>query len=120
LKGLEAACEHVVSQNEKLVLVATGPLTNVALFFSSFPELSRLAIEECVLMGGAVEEQGNSNDERTAEWCGFPRRSNVLANILRKGTYICESILQSDWVILVHILHTGIPKLHVCAVSPNV
>lgn len=49
---------------EKVTLVATGPLTNVALFCSLYPELI-LGIEEIVFMGGGV---GLGNRSAVAEF----------------------------------------------------
>jgi inosine-uridine nucleoside N-ribohydrolase len=40
---------------ERVTLVATGPLTNVALFLARYPELEA-GIEQVVLMGGAIGE----------------------------------------------------------------
>jgi inosine-uridine nucleoside N-ribohydrolase len=40
---------------DRVTLVATGPLTNVALFLASYPELSP-RLERIVLMGGAIGE----------------------------------------------------------------
>lgn len=42
-----------VPEGEKVTLVPTGPLTNIALLFRVFPEV-KSRIEEIVLMGGAV------------------------------------------------------------------
>lgn len=68
IKALERTSEDLVGREEKFTLIATGPLSNVALFLLSFPELAAQSIEEIVLMGGSVEEVGNSNDSRSAEW----------------------------------------------------
>lgn len=45
--------------NEKITLVPTGPLTNIAILLLSYPELKE-KIEKIVLMGGGAFE-GNSN-----------------------------------------------------------
>ncbi|GAA6063844.1 hypothetical protein JCM10212_003591 [Sporobolomyces blumeae] len=52
-------------QGEQLAIVATGTLTNVALFCSMFPELVRDKVSQIVLMGGA---EGRGNRSPTAEF----------------------------------------------------
>lgn len=42
------------ASKQKVTIIATGPLTNIALFVSTYPELTDLAIEEIVFMGGGV------------------------------------------------------------------
>ncbi|KAK4055123.1 Uridine nucleosidase 1 [Microbotryomycetes sp. JL201] len=49
----------------KLTIVATGALTNVALFVATYPDLVRDNIEQIVLMGGA---EGRGNMAPTAEF----------------------------------------------------
>jgi purine nucleosidase len=51
---LQAAREH----EGELILIATGPLTNIALALLSAPELAR-QVKRCVLMGGAYRVGGN-------------------------------------------------------------
>lgn len=48
--GLETSRKE---RNGKLTIVSTGPMTNVALFVSVYPELLE-AIEEFIFMGGGV------------------------------------------------------------------
>lgn len=45
-----------------------GSLSNVATFLLAYPELAAAALEQLLFMGGSVDEPGNSNDERSAEW----------------------------------------------------
>lgn len=54
---LANAC-MALPRGEKLAIVATGTLTNVALFVSVWPGLVREKVSEIVLMGGA-EGRGN-------------------------------------------------------------
>lgn len=49
----------------RLAIVATGTLTNVALFCATFPELVRDKISQIVLMGGA---EGRGNRSPTGEF----------------------------------------------------
>lgn len=49
----------------RLAIVATGTLTNVALFCATFPELVRDKVSQIVLMGGA---EGRGNRSPTGEF----------------------------------------------------
>lgn len=51
IEGIANAVRDSLSHGRKLHLVASGPLTNVALFVSVYPELLS-GIEQIVLMGG--------------------------------------------------------------------
>ena len=53
VEGLAAAVEKCQSQNRKLHVIASGPLTNVALFSALHPELIS-GIEQIIFMGGGV------------------------------------------------------------------
>lgn len=55
---------NIASQGEKVTLVATGTLTNVALLLTVFPEVKE-TIEQIVLLGGAM---GIGNMSPSAEW----------------------------------------------------
>ena len=53
--------------DDKVTIVAVGPLTNLAVTLTEHPELvSR--IERVVIMGGAVDVEGNVPDTPSAEW----------------------------------------------------
>ncbi|GAA6034119.1 hypothetical protein JCM8097_000705 [Rhodosporidiobolus ruineniae] len=67
--GLAGVCRSL-PDGEKLVLVATGSFTNIALFASVFPDLLLEKVERIVLMGGA---EGRGNKSPVAE-------SNVLCD----------------------------------------
>lgn len=55
------------SSNEKMVVVALGPLTNLAEAFSQNPALTQ-KIEMLYSMGGAVNVDGNVDAAKSAEW----------------------------------------------------
>ena len=65
--------QAVTASAEKVTILATGPLTNIAEFFHQYPTLKN-KVGEIVIMGGAITVPGNikaiapeaSND--TAEW----------------------------------------------------
>ena len=57
MHGVELIAKLVQSSPEKVTLVATGPLTNIALFLKMYPDL-RNQIERIVFMGGSAS-RGN-------------------------------------------------------------
>lgn len=67
--GIAQACQNLAPE-EKLDLVATGSLTNIALFSKVFPQLLLDKVERIVLMGGA---EGRGNKSAVAE-------SNILCD----------------------------------------
>jgi purine nucleosidase len=58
VNAIDAIVAHAHALKGELVLVATGPLTNVALALMREPALPRL-VRRLVLMGGAYRETGN-------------------------------------------------------------
>ncbi|WP_299806163.1 pyrimidine-specific ribonucleoside hydrolase RihA [uncultured Shewanella sp.] len=54
ISGIELMAQKVRESNEAVTLVPSGPLTNIALFLATYPELHS-KIERIVLMGGAAE-----------------------------------------------------------------
>jgi purine nucleosidase len=67
----QALIADVLSNSrEKVTLVCTGPLTNVARVFEEHPELKK-NVEHCYVMGGAVSVPGNvemPEHDGSAEW----------------------------------------------------
>jgi uridine nucleosidase len=53
IEGLAKAVRKAISSGTKVHLVACGPLTNIALFISVYPELLA-GIEEICFMGGGM------------------------------------------------------------------
>lgn len=64
LHAIDLMAEIVTSSEEKITLVAMGPLTNIAIFLRKFPELKG-KIEKISLMGGAIK---GGNCTRSAEF----------------------------------------------------
>lgn len=60
-----AEAARALPRGEQLALVATGSLTNAALFVSLFPDLVRDKVSQIVIMGGA---EGRGNRSPTAEF----------------------------------------------------
>ncbi|GAA6007257.1 hypothetical protein JCM11491_003064 [Sporobolomyces phaffii] len=60
-----AEAARALPEGTQLSIVATGALTNIALFVSLFPELVRDKVSQIVLMGGA---EGRGNRSPTAEF----------------------------------------------------
>jgi len=63
----------VEKSEEKITILATGPLTNIAEFIEKYPHLKD-KIEKIVIMGGAINVKGNiqaldsKSDNTVAEW----------------------------------------------------
>ncbi|BGP12466.1 hypothetical protein JCM10213_006967 [Rhodosporidiobolus nylandii] len=60
-----ADAARAMPEGQQLTIVATGALTNIALFTSLFPELVQEKVREIVVMGGA---EGRGNRSPTAEF----------------------------------------------------
>ncbi|BCA94074.1 hypothetical protein TUM19329_04350 [Legionella antarctica] len=60
--------------NERIAILATGPLTNIAELIKKYPQLAKEKIEKIVIMGGAVHIEGNikaldtKSNNTVAEW----------------------------------------------------
>ncbi|QRV72895.1 inosine-uridine preferring nucleoside hydrolase [Ceratobasidium sp. AG-Ba] len=64
VQGLEATVKSCIERNIKLHIIASGPLTNIALFSALHPELVS-GIEQIIFMGGGV---GVGNRSAVAEF----------------------------------------------------
>ena len=53
LEGMVKGIREVWSRGTKTTVISTGPMTNIALFISVYPDLLD-AIEEFIFMGGGV------------------------------------------------------------------
>ncbi|BES65043.1 pyrimidine-specific ribonucleoside hydrolase RihA [Gottschalkiaceae bacterium SANA] len=53
--AIEVIQSVLEESDEKVTIIAIGPLTNIALFVSQYPEMSK-RIQEIVIMGGAARE----------------------------------------------------------------
>ncbi|KAH9850819.1 nucleoside hydrolase [Lenzites betulinus] len=86
----------------KLTIVSTGPMTNIALFVSVYPELVE-CIEEFVFMGGGV---GVGNRSASAEFnilCD-PEAAQIVLNVPVKKTMIPLNITHT--AIVTHAIHS--------------
>ncbi|CUA69141.1 ribonucleoside hydrolase 1 [Rhizoctonia solani] len=108
VRGLAEAVKKCTSEGNKLYLVATGPLTNVALFSAVHPELLS-GIEEIIFMGGGV---GIGNRSAAAEF-------NILCD-----PEAAQMVLNLDVpkvMIPLNVTHTAIltPELHTKLAQPT-
>lgn len=53
IRRLFASDRESISESDKVTIVSTGPMTNVALFVSVYPDLLRY-VEQFVFMGGGI------------------------------------------------------------------
>ncbi|KAI0070501.1 nucleoside hydrolase [Panus rudis PR-1116 ss-1] len=93
---------------EKIVVISTGPMTNIALFVSVYPELL-VGIEEFVFMGGGV---GMGNRSSAAEF-------NILCD-----PEACQIVLDAPLkktMIPLNVTHTAIvtKSVHASILSPG-
>jgi inosine-uridine nucleoside N-ribohydrolase len=71
--AVELIKKMVESNSEKITILATGPLTNIAEFITKYPHLKE-KIEKIVIMGGAINVKGNiqaldsKSTNTVAEW----------------------------------------------------
>jgi inosine-uridine nucleoside N-ribohydrolase len=71
--AVELIYNTLISNSEKITIVATGPLTNIAQLVTKYPDCIK-KIEQLVIMGGAVRVPGNisdiirDTDNGVAEW----------------------------------------------------
>nr|AGU68180.1 purine nucleosidase [Herpetomonas muscarum] len=86
LVGEELLAELVMNSKEKVTICVTGPLTNVAWCIDKYGDAFTSRVEECVIMGGAVDVRGNvfldGRTDGSAEWNIFwdpPSAKTVLS-----------------------------------------
>lgn len=72
--AVELLIKTLESSKEKITILATGPLTNIAQLIKKHPQLAKETIEKIVIMGGAVNIEGNikvldpESNNTVAEW----------------------------------------------------
>lgn len=78
MTAIELIAKVLRNSDEKIILVVTGPMTNIALFLSVYPEL-KSKIERIVFMGGAM---GLGNWEPSVEFNIFvdPEAAKIVIN----------------------------------------
>jgi pyrimidine-specific ribonucleoside hydrolase len=77
--------KKIITSSKKIILIALGPLTNLANLFLNYPEVKE-NIEKIYIMGGAVDVEGNisevkrSIDNPYAEWNIYcdPHAANIV------------------------------------------
>jgi inosine-uridine nucleoside N-ribohydrolase len=71
--------QALTARPEPVTVVATGPLTNIALFLARYPELAR-RLERVVLMGGAIGEGNITPAAEFNMWVDPEAASRVFAS----------------------------------------
>ncbi|CAE6522760.1 unnamed protein product [Rhizoctonia solani] len=101
VQGLAEAVKKCTLEGNKLYLVATGPLTNVALFSAVHPELLS-GVEEIIFMGGGV---GLGNRSAVAEF-------NILCD--PEAAQMVLNLEVPKVMVPLNVTHTAIltPDLH--------
>lgn len=73
----EFILERVSSYPKKIVIVATGPLTNIAQVFKKKPEVKK-KIKKLIIMGGAIEVPGNITPFAEFNFFNDPRAARIV------------------------------------------
>ncbi|EJD01600.1 uridine nucleosidase [Fomitiporia mediterranea MF3/22] len=107
-EGMAKAVQNAIQEGEKLTIVSTGPMTNIALFVSVYPDLLD-GVEEFVFMGGGV---GQGNRSAVAEYnilCD-PEAAQIVLNVPTKKT-----------MIPINVTHTAIvtKSVHAALLDPS-
>ncbi|CAE6428635.1 unnamed protein product [Rhizoctonia solani] len=104
VQGLAEATKKCILEGNKLYIIATGPLTNVALFSAVHPELLS-GVEEIIFMGGGV---GIGNRSAAAEFnilCD-PEAAQMVLNLEVPKVMIPLNVTHT--AILTSELHSGL------------
>ncbi len=85
--AVEKILSIIENSNEKITLIALGPLTNIAKAIKKNPD-SMSKLKEVVIMGGAIRVPGNKN--RVAEFNIFvdPEAADIVFNFNIKKTLV--------------------------------
>ncbi|ESS70879.1 inosine-adenosine-guanosine-nucleoside hydrolase [Trypanosoma cruzi Dm28c] len=110
LVGEELLADLVMNSPEKVTICVTGPLSNVAWCIEKYGRRFTDKVEECVIMGGAVDVGGNvflPGTDGTAEWNIYwdppaakavlecPHIRNVLFSLNSTNTVpVCSSLVK--------------------------
>ena len=97
ISAVEAMRKTIVESEDKITLVAIGPLTNIALFISTYPDLLE-RIEELVIMGGAVG-RGNSGIYSEFNFHTDPEAADI---VFKSGLKIAVATLEPGREALVY------------------
>ncbi|KAI9068471.1 nucleoside hydrolase, partial [Trametes sanguinea] len=110
IEGIAHAAKNLYKDGigRKLIIVSTGPMTNIALFVSVYPELLH-CIQEIVFMGGGV---GIGNRSASAEF-------NILCD--PEAAQIVLDVPIKKTMIPLNVTHTAIvtPAIHHRLLNPN-
>ncbi|KAH8118713.1 uridine nucleosidase [Phellopilus nigrolimitatus] len=102
VEGLARGVRDAVKDGRTLTVVSTGPMTNIALFVSVYPDLLD-GVEEFVFMGGGV---GLGNRSAVAEYnilCD-PEAAQIVLNAPVKKTMVPINVTHT--AIVTHAIHS--------------
>lgn len=87
--------DRIMASPGEITLVAIGRLTNVALAISIEPGIAK-AVQEIVVMGGAVTVPGNASPVASANLWGDPQAADIVyrsgARIVQVGLDVCNQV----------------------------
>jgi len=98
LHAIEWIATVLTASEDPVTLVATAPLTNVALFLARYPELAT-RFERIVVMGGAIGEGNQTPSAEFNVWCDPEAAHRVFAsglNLTMVGLDVTHQALMTE------------------------
>lgn len=91
--------DRVMASPGEITLIALGPLTNVAIALSIEPQMSS-ALDELIVMGGAVLTYGNVTEVASANLYNDPEAAAIVyqagAPLVQVGLDVCRKVRVSE------------------------
>jgi inosine-uridine nucleoside N-ribohydrolase len=85
--------DRIMNSPGEITLLAIGPLTNIALALSIEPNLAN-ALDQLIVMGGAVLTHGNSSEVASANLYNDPEAASIVyqsgAPVIQVGLDVCQ------------------------------
>ena len=98
--GVEFLRDHILQEDQKVTIVALGPLTNIALLLKMYPEVKERI--ECIAMMGGSATSGNSTAAAEFNYYIDPHAAHIVFHsgipLIQAGTEVslAASILHSE------------------------